>query len=106
MRLSYKRGTALTLSDLGDRWHLTLHQEGWDAENHCTRYIATYTQAVEKSHLGIGSSYDLAHWIRRTIQKFELHEVDEWLRIDGERVFNPHGEGVDPDGYDPLGICD
>lgn len=27
------------------------------------------------------------------IKNFEEHEVHEWLRLDGERIFNPHGGG-------------
>lgn len=27
------------------------------------------------------------------IKNFEEHEVHEWLRLDGDRIFNPHGGG-------------
>lgn len=38
---------------------------------------------------------DLAklRWVRKAILEFEQHELDEWIRWRGERVFDPHAEG-------------
>jgi hypothetical protein len=30
------------------------------------------------------------YWIKEFFRGFEHHELDEWLRIDGERLNNPH----------------
>ena len=32
----------------------------------------------------------LRQWFRETLRTFELHEVDEWFRINGELVNDPH----------------
>lgn len=29
-------------------------------------------------------------WLRRCLQEWEIHESDEWLRLDGEIVHDPH----------------
>jgi hypothetical protein len=35
-----------------------------------------------------------AHLIRNLLIRLVTHEVDEWLRVDGERVVEPHPENV------------
>lgn len=42
---------------------------------------------------GDGSPADFREFVRH----FEMHEVDEWCMVDGERVRTPHGPGIDPD---------
>lgn len=32
----------------------------------------------------------IAYWVRLAVQNAVEHEVDEWLRVDGARVFPPH----------------
>lgn len=33
---------------------------------------------------------DLLHWLRSRLGQIELHERDEWLRVDGTMPFDPH----------------
>lgn len=28
--------------------------------------------------------------VRRTAHEFAMHEIDEWFKVDGERVYDPH----------------
>ena len=37
-----------------------------------------------------GAVGEFNSWIRHVLRDFEMHEVDEWLLINGERVFDPH----------------
>jgi hypothetical protein len=30
------------------------------------------------------------HWVRKNLIALEIHELDEWLKVDGERRFDPH----------------
>lgn len=39
---------------------------------------------------------EMVRWVRRALGWHELHERDEWLRLDGMRPFDPHAD--DPDG--------
>jgi hypothetical protein len=38
----------------------------------------------------------LVEWVRRILVYMETHEVDEFLRLDGARVNEPHPERVPP----------
>jgi hypothetical protein len=38
---------------------------------------------------------DMLRWVRKCLGIFELHERDEWLELDGAKVFDPH-EGQAP----------
>ena len=41
--------------------------------------------------------------IKKVISAIELHEVDEWLRVDGKLVGNPHPtDDLSPSGSRPL----
>jgi hypothetical protein len=37
------------------------------------------------------SKTQLLDLIRKAFHTFETHEADEWFRVDGQRVTNPHG---------------
>ncbi len=37
------------------------------------------------------SERDFLDLVRAVVHQFELHEADEWLRLDGKIAFNPHG---------------
>lgn len=46
------------------------------------------------------ATYDRANWIRWVFERVKsaaVHEVCEWFKVDGERVYPPHhGNGEDP----------
>ena len=35
---------------------------------------------------------EFAQWMREIIRHLEMHEVDEWVKMDGLRIFDPHEE--------------
>jgi hypothetical protein len=35
----------------------------------------------------------MMRWVRKALGWHELHERDEWIRVDGTMVFNPHADG-------------
>jgi hypothetical protein len=39
---------------------------------------------------------DLMHDVRMWLRELELHEVDEWLKVDGKMVFDPHPVAYKP----------
>jgi hypothetical protein len=41
-----------------------------------------------------GASAGIIRWVMYSIKEMEIHEVDEWLRIDGVRLKNPHDAPV------------
>jgi hypothetical protein len=38
----------------------------------------------------VGDRRELLNWLRHTLGRVELHERDEWLLVDGRRIFDPH----------------
>ena len=47
---------------------------------------------------GVGRARrDILRWVRKCLGHHELHERDEWFRVDGVMVFDPH-EKVGPTG--------
>ena len=39
---------------------------------------------------GVGDRASFVGWLRHTLGRIELHERDEWLLVDGRRLFDPH----------------
>lgn len=37
---------------------------------------------------------DLHRWLLWRLTRIEVHEAQEWLRIDGRPIFDPHAEAV------------
>jgi hypothetical protein len=38
----------------------------------------------------VGDRRAFLNWLRHTLGRVELHERDEWLLVDGRRIFDPH----------------
>jgi hypothetical protein len=38
----------------------------------------------------VGDRRAFVGWLRHTLGRVELHERDEWLLVDGRRLFDPH----------------
>jgi hypothetical protein len=50
-------------------------------------YPLTYTLGCDGTPAGV----------REALRRLEMHECDEWLRVDGEQIRPCHGPGIDPD---------
>lgn len=42
----------------------------------------------------MSSDEQVIEWLRWRLTRIETHEVREWLRLDGERIYNPH-DGIE-----------
>lgn len=51
------------------------------------------------------SNADFLNWLRWRLERIEVHECHEWLRLkdDGKPLFDPHAEGADEPRDDVLG---
>ena len=38
-------------------------------------------------------------WLAWRLKQIEIHEMQEWFKLDGRAVFDPHAEGADRDAY-------
>lgn len=50
--------------------------------------IGTYE--ITAHALDLMTFVDFCKWVRGIVIEFEIHEIDEWLRIDGKFVYDPH----------------
>lgn len=90
-RVTYKQGTDITLevNILHNTTWLYVRQPIIDAN------LSGYPQTT----LGVGQAVKLNHvqtehqflmLIKECIQRWEFHESMEWLKIDGQLIYNPH----------------
>lgn len=88
-RITYKRGYALDLVDHGWAAVLRVSFMAEDATGErpgAIPIISNTTLPLENFR----DVQDLMHYIRRAIRDMELHEADEWLKLDGHAPFYPH----------------
>lgn len=93
MRITYKPGTGFYIDEKEglvfiQHWQLLpdCKMDGYRTEQRGRKfYISPYMTDEE-----IVRTFALA------VKVFEEHEANEWLKLDGERVLNPHPEGPRP----------
>ncbi len=90
--VSYKPGYLMQASQEGGFIRVDLHVGNLpDVANPAIIIKLTFTRSL--------SCYDLEHqgkefaryWLKRFVREWEDHEMAEWLKIDGERIFEPTG---------------
>lgn len=93
-RISYKdgyefRGKVIREKDDGEIWLIRVEKpNNVDAVTGNTRY------SIGRWNVVIGHSADeVARACLVAVKNFEEHEVHEFLRLDGKRIFNPHEVG-------------
>lgn len=97
--VGYKPGYRLNFQPRGHR-ELVLHittdlPNAINDAGPSPAYVAVIT--LDGSGAGVVHAMDQ---IRQALRRFELHEVDEWLKLGPVRWFDPHAPGVDPDPQD------
>lgn len=98
-RLTYKPETKIVIEwprvhpDLSHRWvQLTITDPRIDTTNPEREIFLTNTIIVPTP-----ISEDHLHFdLRRFFHDFEKHEADEWLRIGGTMIHDPHAEVLPP----------
>lgn len=58
-----------------------------DSRNPGQQVVVTHRQPVPPFFEGW---HDFVRWVRYELHATEIHEADEWIRVDGEMVFDPH----------------
>ena len=51
-----------------------------------------YTDALEAKKLGVLTEGAFLRWIYEVVEKRVVHELREWLRLDGQPLIEPHPE--------------
>jgi hypothetical protein len=106
-RITYKPGYEITLRTMEsrDRWQLRVqhkapNSEDWwrpAAERRTAPVIVTTmvtSRVLREEFLGC---------LYMTLHNMELHELHEWLRVDGRHYKDPHPEQQPTYGHDPDG---
>lgn len=90
--VTYKPGYIIRanvpLDDLRTHLVLQLVFDGPDSREPENTKVVSFTQFYPAPFPSLEA---LTQLIRCFIHEWELHESDEWLRIDGEMVRDPHG---------------
>lgn len=106
-RISYKPGWMLTATAPSTEqdfrrpwtpWYLTVHLDyrmpSLDDPSRTTLLSTQYTVAereLERMLRDDGRDF-IGHVVTALLKRAELHEMDEWLRLDGRCVVDPHPE--------------
>lgn len=52
----------------------------------------THNNSITKEHFSRMGFEEFTTWIRSCVRTMEAHEMDEFLRVDGRMIKNPHDE--------------
>jgi len=93
-RITYKNG-----------WTFTVYDGQWEGQ-----HLAIGAQVSDAYHPGQSVTLDvhtmlppmpdvayLHRWLGWRLGRLEVHEMREFLRVDGVAVFDPHADGADRD---------
>ena len=95
-RLTYKPGYTLSVHGLEDRLELSVSvPTGVDAKGLTPgQYDVTYTELFtveEVAHVTEDQLIEMVYWV---LVRWERHECDEWFKLDGVAVRDPHSTSV------------
>ena len=91
-RLSYKPSSRIVVSyeitrdELSARFSMTVLDSG-DKTNHV---IPTVCHTIDPNWLKDTDEEEVVDWVRSCWHALEIHEADEWLKLDGKAIFDPH----------------
>lgn len=87
-RVSYKPGWELRVDAVGPSYHpfLSVRADLEDSYDPGRQTRIGIRQAIPP----VRSEEQLLRWVRDALGRIELHERDEWLKLDGEMPFDPH----------------
>lgn len=95
-RITYKPEVKVSAdrSVLMDILHISFSRLALDSENpeNTERKFVSSFHSVRADDLEIMDQLELLARIRRFLLDFETHEMNEWLRFDGQRLVDPHPE--------------
>lgn len=93
-RITYKADTGFDLRVVAGEVVMICH---WQYLPDCR----TGNRSLQRGRWFVISEHATDEEVVRTfllaVKLFEEHEAHEWLKLDGERVLNPHPEGERPD---------
>jgi len=89
------------------RWHFRVFPASHGLFSANALQITMHTQDVNWPHglvpvvgtvaipeaLPVMTDDQVMEWLREQIRRVELHEVDEWFKVDGKAPFDPHAKG-------------
>jgi hypothetical protein len=90
--VSYKDGVTIT-AELGDPYTtIVIRMAGVDSRAPMIVLddVTVTHRFTLPARTVVGDRRSFIGWLRQVLGRVELHERDEWLLVDGRRLFDPH----------------
>ncbi len=96
-RLTYKPGSTFVLSphvDLapGDGARLTIRQRLPNVKSPIYHTEIALIKTITSIKLKRMDVMEFMSWLHKMLEAMETHEINEWLKLDGKTLFDPHPE--------------
>lgn len=90
-RITYRHGVTLSVRPSATTDQLTFQVEVDTADTRDGSHIPRPIKIVHRTLIppGVDEKYRIA-FVRQCVQKMEIHESDEWLKLDGKMIYDPH----------------
>lgn len=89
-RFTYRSGWFFKVED----GYLKVTVEVEDAERPGEMITLTFTQTIPVQYAFMREEFDWTRWLFEQVRTMEHHELQEFFRIDGKPVYEPHPELV------------
>ena len=90
--VTYKPGYEVSLTQDGDFLTLVILRLLPDANAPAESRWFRFSRTINLLDYRSADEMFIKHWVREAIVAMEMHEMNEWLKADGKRMTEPHGE--------------
>jgi hypothetical protein len=97
-RFTYKPGCRFVVGQRYEGIDISLHAKVPDALNPKTVIPVHIWRTLDRWQCLRFTDAEVKFTVQSLVREFELHEIDEWLKFDGEHVRDPHPELGGSDG--------
>lgn len=95
--MTYRPGWRIVFREIGDRAEVQVNYEVLDSVNQTIRPLSVAKQIPFGMDQFSGPVEEVfLAWLVAFFGEIELHERDEWLRVNGKRLREPHPVGDQP----------
>lgn len=95
-RIKYKPNYRVNIMVLpgSDSYGISINAPVIDTYSGKSVNVRTVGKLGSKEELNRLSDMELLKLVRAELHKWEIHEADEWLTLDGDRPFDPHKKSL------------
>jgi hypothetical protein len=90
-KIKYKPGWSFSISRKDAKVSMSVVHSAQDVSGKVEGLIPLrLMDTFPEQHLNSFTEGELINEVRKLIAQMEKHEIDEWLRVDGRRLIDPH----------------